>query len=201
MSSFTKNFEYQGPPMPSNTVVPPELNEHITIRRISCTADDSSVLTAGVICYLGGTTQANDMKASTDEWGKDLANGKCYVVEIQEHNPHFATTIDQPEYPNRMPNSNVTLSNYAATANQPVIVIPLEIGMKFWGVIGNAVNASVTKDTIYNVNASGGIIGAIDDPSPDAIVGSVHGFRAIATVTNNNWALFEYVGFVGLDTT
>lgn len=194
------NFEYSGPSMPTKTVCPPELNEHISVRRLTATADDSSVITAGIPLYLAGTTNANDMKVCGDEYGDVAAEGKIYVCEIVEHDPNFATTTDQPEYPNRMPNTSVTLSTYAHTANQPIIVIPLEIGMRVWMIIAHDASGGVTKDTIYNVSASTGYIGALDDPTPDAVTVQVHGFRAVATVATANWALFEYIGFYPLDT-
>jgi hypothetical protein len=200
MSSFTKNLEYQGHSMPFNTICPPELNEHIKIRRLPATADVASTLCAGVACYLSGTTNANDMTACTDEWGSNASEGMIYFTEIMEHDPNFATTTDQPEFPNRLPNTSVTLANYAPAENKAILVIPAVKGMFVWLLIANAVNASVTKDTMYNITAAD-IIGAIDDPTPDAITKGVHGFRAVATVTNYNWALFEYVGIVPIDTT
>lgn len=200
MSSFTQNFEYQGMEMPANTICPPELNEHKSIRKLKAKADAASTLVAGTLCYLTGGTSVNDMSVCTDEYGKNSAEGKVYAVEIIEHDPNFATTMDQPEFPNRLPNSSVTLANYAPAADKDIIVIPLEMGMYVWLLIGNAVNASVTKDTIYNC-VGNGIVGAIDDPTPDQVVYNVHGFRAVATVTNYNWALFEYIGLHAVDST
>ena len=198
--TLTKNPLYQGPDMPSNTVCPPELNEHITIRRITGTADDASVLTAGIPCYYSGTTQDNDFKVCGDEYGTNAAEGQFYIVEIQEHNPLFATTTDQPEFPNRMPNTSVTLSDYAAAANTNVILIPARIGMFFWGIIAHDASGSTTQDTLYNISTSAGYWGAIDDPTPDAVTKSVHVARAVATVATANWALFEYMGFRAIDT-
>jgi hypothetical protein len=200
MSSFTKNFEYQGPSMPSYTICPPELNEHITIRRLTATADVASLLTAGVLCTLTAGTNVNDMTPSIKEAGYLSTASKLYAVEIQEHNPYFATTTDLTEFPNRMPNASVTLANYAPAENATIIIIPVEIGMRIWLVIANAVNATVTKDTVYTCIANG-LVGAQDDVSPDALVYMSHGFRAVATATNENWGLFEYIGMIGIDST
>jgi len=198
--TLTINPEYQGPDMPGHTVCPPELNEFIKIRRLTGTADDASVCTAGIPVYYTGTTQDNDFAVCGDEYGDAADEGKVYVVEIQEHNPNFATTIDQPEYPNRMPNTSVTLASYAPAANKNIIVIPLEIGMYVWMIIAHDASGGVTKDTLYNISASTGYIGAIDDPTPDAVTKSVHIFRAVATVATANWALFEYQGHRAIDT-
>lgn len=200
MTTVTKNFEYQGPDMPSDTICPPEENEHVRVRRLKATADNASVSVAGTLTYLTGGTNANDMTNCVDEYGVTNAQGKMYAVELMKHDPAFPSSTTAPEYPNKIPQSSITISDYAPAANTSIIVIPVEIGMRIWLVIGNAVNVSLVKDTLYNV-AANGIIGSPADATPGAIVVNGHIFRAIATFTNSNWGFFEYMGMIGIDTT
>lgn len=201
MTTVTKNLEYQGPDMPDRTVCPSELNKYKNVRRLSATADTAN-LYAGLLTYLTGTTQANDMTEAGAHHGSTDQQGKLYSVEIVEHDPNFPSTSDTPTFPNKIPNSDVsgTIANYKHAANKPIKVIPLEVGMYVWGIIGLDITADVTKDYIY-YPAANGQIAASGDPDGAVIEKTAHAFRAVATFTNSNWALFEYMGFKAFDNT
>jgi len=201
MTTVTKNLEYQGLDHPVDTVAPPSLNKFKDVRRLTATADTANLL-AGLLCYLTGTTQANDMTEAGALRGNTDEQGDLFVVEIVEHDPAFPTTTARPQYPNKIPNSDVSASiaDYKHAANDDIIVIPLEIGMKVWLLIGNDITADTTYGNIY-YPAANGYVGAGGDPDGAAIDKVAHAFKALATFTNSNWALFEYIGYKAFDNT
>jgi len=198
--TLTKNFLYQGPDAPGETVCPPALNENITIRRLNATADVADLLCAGVLCYLTAGTNASDMTPTTAAFGDDSQDGIPCVVEIQQWNPYFAATTTKGVYPNKITNASATITDYTPAANTSIVVIPLEIGMKFW-VLGTT---NGTFDTTFGyeyVGAANGLIAAPGDPDGVAIDIVGHLFRSLATTENQNWALVQYMGKVAYDKT
>ena len=191
--TLTKNLVYQGPDGPHGTVVPREMNVGIQIRTLPAMADVADLLTAGVICMLTATTNESDMTPATAALGKDAREGDLFVVEIVHHDPYFATTTDIMVFPNKVPNSSITLADYTHAANTHIRVIPLEIGMKLW-VLGSN---DATFDTTYGyeyIIAANGLITAVADIDGVVIDQVAHTFKSLATTLNQNWALVEYMG-------
>jgi len=191
--ALTKNFLYQGPALPGSTVMPTELNPHKNIRRINATADVASLLTAGVHCYLTASTNASDMTPLVANFGDTSVEGLICIVEIQKHNPYYATTTDIAVYPNKMPNSSVTLATYAAAANTNILVIPIDVNDIYWCVGSNDATFDTTFMTEYEI-AANGLIAAVGDPDGVAIDMVSHKVVSVATTLNQNWALVKYMG-------
>lgn len=198
--TLTKNLIYQGPDMPGETVCPASLNGRFNIRRINATADVSDLLVAGVLGYLTATTNASDITPTSAVYGDDAREGILFVTEIQQANPYFPTTTDRAVYPNRVPNTTCTITDYSHAQNTNIVIIPLEVGMYVW-LIGSV---DGTFDTTFGygyVSAANGLIAAVGDPDGIAIDISCHYFTSIATTLNQNWALFRYDGKVAFDKT
>jgi hypothetical protein len=191
--TLTQNFIYQVPAMPGDTVVPTDLNPFKNIRRINATADVSSVLTAGVFCYLTAGTQANDVTPTVTEFGDVDAEGVVCIVEIVRSDTNFAATTDRPINPNKMPNGSCTLTDYTHTAEKPMIVIPLEEGMIVWCVGSSNGTFDTTFGTRYIFAANGMIkaTGAPTGATPDKLAMTV---TSMATTSNQNWALVRFEG-------
>lgn len=198
--TLTKNFMYQGPAAPGDTVVPANLNTNHRIRRINATADVASKMCAGILVYGTFTTNAADMTQAAATIGRDSLNGILCVVEIQHHNPAFPTTTTTPRFPNKIPNASSTLTNYTAGANENIIIIPLEKGMYVWLLqTVNATGATTINNQYYLT--TDGFVAAPGDPDGVAIDESGHCFTAIATTATQNWALYRYEGQVAHDKT
>lgn len=192
--SLTQNLLYRGPSWPSDGyIIPPALNPQFRIREINATADVADLLTAGTLCYLTGTTNDNDVTPTPADYGKTSQQGNLFVVLAQQHNPAFATTANRPQFPNLMPNTSVTLTDYTHDANTSILVAYVEIGMKLWLRGGN----DATFDTVFGyeyICAANGVIVAPADPDGEVIETVAHTFKSLATTTNQNWALVEYMG-------
>lgn len=191
--TLTKNFEYQGPDRPTFSVVPPEWNSDIYYRELNATADVADKITAGILVYLTGTTNASDMTQVAATYGKDSQGGKLYITQCREHDIYFPTTVSKPHFPNRLPNTTATLTDYTHGANRSIIVIPVEKGMKLWCL--GSVNG--TWDTTFNteyIPATDGFIGAVGDVDGVVIDEVAHKFRSCATTLNQNWSFMEYLG-------
>jgi hypothetical protein len=202
--AMTKNFNYSGPDFPYQSILPPSLNFRFNVKEKKIPAyADTADLTAGLLCYHTGTTQDADMTECPAEYGSNDQQGLIYAVALQESHPSFAKTVDKPVFPMRIPKAtdvSGSLSDYKYEANDPIEVIKLEIGMYVWLLIGNDATADVTEGYTYFPIASG-YVGAQGDPDGTAIAKKAHGFTAIATFTNMNWALFRYEGIVPFDDT
>jgi hypothetical protein len=198
--TLTQNFEYQGPDAPGDTVVPPNLNPHINIRRLNAMCDVASKICAGICTYLSGTTNASDMTQAAATQGRDSQGGKLYVTEIEHSSIYFPATTTKPRYPNKMPNATCTLTDYTAAENTSIIQIPLEKGMVFWGLGSTNGSFDATKDYDYYLTTDG-FWAAPGDPDGVAIDESGHCARALATTSNQNWVLLEYKGQVAHDKT
>lgn len=191
--TLTKNYLYQGPAGPGATVVPTELNPFQNIRRLPAMADVADLLVAGVLCYLTGTTNASDMTPCVANFGDTSLEGIVCVVEIQQSNPYYPTTTEKAVYPNKIPNTTCTITDYSPAANTHIIVIPLDINMWFWTI--GSVNGS--WDTVFMTeyeNAANGLIAGVGDPDGVAIDMVSHKYVSVATTTNQNWSLMKYVG-------
>ena len=194
MSSFTNNFYYQGPSEPGATVAPAEYNVYKDIRRINAIADVADLLTAGTLCYLTASTNASDMTPTVTEHGDiDAQYGMICIVEIEEHNPQYPTTVDRAVYPNKMPNTSVTRATYSPAANTKIIVIPLEEGMNIWISGSHDITFDSTFGTCYIPTADGRLkaTGAPTGATPDK---NAHHFMSLATVANYNWHFMRYLG-------
>ena len=192
--TLTNNYYYKGPALPGDTVAPAEYNVFKDIRRINATADVASLLTAGTLCYLTGTTQASDMTPTVTEMGDvDAQYGLICVVEIEKHNPQYATTTDLAVWPNKMPNTTVTRANYSPAAETKIIVIPLEEGMNIWILGSQDGSFDTTFGTCYIAAANGYIkaTGAPTGATPDK---NAQTFMSLATTTNQNWTFCRYLG-------
>ena len=196
--TLTKNFFYQGPDQPADTVVPPSLNVFKNIRKITAMADVADLLCAGVLCYLTGTTNASDMTPCVTEHGEAAAEGFICVVEIEKWTPYHAATVDKGVYPNKITNATATITNYTPAANTYITVIPLEIGMVLW-VLGSTNGSFDTTFGTSYIPAANGLIKAEGQPtgaSPDKRAGR---FVSMATTVNQNWALVRYEGICMYD--
>ena len=143
--------------------------------------DDAGGLLQGYACYRSGGTQYNDMTVAADEHGITAALGAIYLVELDEWGVHQAYNHADAAY----------------SADDPITVVRCQIGKKYWL---KCVSLTIVEDTIYNI--TDGFITAIDDPTPDAVVYNVHGFRSLAYATTlTGWAPYEYVGLVAIDST
>ena len=197
--TLTTNFYYKGPSGPGSTVVPSEYNVYKDIRRINATADVASLLTAGTLCYLTAGTNAADMTPAITEMGQTAATaGLLCVVEIEEHNPQYATTVDMAVYPNKMPNTSVTRATYSPAANTKIIVIPLEVGMNLWVVSSHDASFDTTFGTTY-ISAANGYIKAEGQPTGAAMDLRAHHFMSLATTENQNWHFVRYEGVRAYD--
>ncbi len=142
--------------------------------------DDAGGLYQGYLCYRSAGTQKNDFTVASDEFGDAAAEGTIYAVERQVSDAH----------------QSYNFADEAYSANDPIVVVRLEIGKKYWLKVSGE---TVVEDTLYN--AVGGTVGAIDDPTPDAITKSVHIFRCLALATTlTGWCPFEYQGYRAIDT-
>ena len=201
--AITRNPEYQGQDYPYDGIlVPPELNENIRIKRVHAAADAATDLAFGNLAYFSQGTEKNDMTATSAEYGKtDQQHGIYLVTPFEGSGPlTFAYTTDAPSTPYLVPNSSITLANYQLAAEEEFTAIELRPGMKFWALIGNDITADVVWNYVYYCVANG-LIGAQAKPAEDAIEKKGHAFRAVASFTNLNWALFEYLGYVPYDDT
>lgn len=144
--------------------------------------DDVGGLYQGYLCYRTGTTQKNDFTVAADEHpgGAVVTNNIMYVVERQISDIH----------------QSYNFADEAYGENDPIVVVRLEVGKKYWLKV-NAL--TIVEGTLYN--PVGGTVGAIDDPTPDAITINTHGFIALAAATTlTGWCPFLYEGIVSIDT-
>ena len=70
--------------------------------------------------------------------------------------------------------------------------------MKFWCQIGNDITADMVWEYTYYC-AANGLIAAGADPDGTAMARKGHAFKALASFTNMNWALFQYKGSEAFD--
>jgi len=192
--AITDNFYYQGPALPGSTVCPSEYNQFKDIRRLNAMADVADLLCAGTLCYLTASTNASDMTPTVTEMGDiDAQYGMICVVEIEEHNPQYATTVDLAVSPNKMPNTTVTRADYSPAANTKIIVIPLEEEMNVWILGSEDGSFDTTFGTCYIAAANGYIkaTGAPTGATPDK---NAQTFMSLATTANQNWAFCRYKG-------
>ena len=146
--------------------------------------DDAGGLLQGYLCYRTGTTQKNDFTVAIDEHpGLTVVTFNIlYAVEVVTSDIHQAYNHADAAY----------------SANDPIVVVRLEAGKKYWLKVSGE---TIVEGTLYNP-ITGGFVGAIDDPTPGAIVGNTHGFIALAPAdTLTGWAPFLYEGIVSIDTT
>ena len=196
--ALTTNFYYQGPDMPGATVCPTELNPFQNIRRLPAIADVADLLVAGTLCYLTSTTNLSDMTPCVTEHGQSAAEGIICVVEIKQMDPYLPTTTDIAVYPNRVPNTTCTITDYSPAANTNITVIPLEPGMIVW-VLGSTDGSFDTTFSTSYIAAANGLIKAEAQPTGAAIDIRAQTFTSIATTVNQNWALTRYEGVKALD--
>jgi len=198
---MTKNPEYQGQDYPYDGVLfPPELNEHHRIKTIPMAADAATTIFYGVTAYFSQGTQTNDITPCGAEYGKDDREGKAYVVTPRKGDIRFAYTTDAPWLPGLMPNSSITLSAYQLAAEAECEGVPLEKGMYVWLPIGNDITADVVWNYIY-YHIANGFIGSQGDPDGTVIAKKGLAYRAVASFTNMNWALFEVMDSQAYDDT
>jgi hypothetical protein len=194
--TMAKNPDYQGQDYPYDGIlVPPSLNQGIKIKKLTASADAATDIAFGNIVYYSQGTEKTDMTAGSDEYGGTDQQARIYLAcPFERAGPlTFAYTTDAPSTPYLVPNSSITMSTYQLAAEEEFIAIELKPGMKFWGLIGNNITADVVWNYTYYCVASG-LIGAKDDPDGTTVVLKGHAFRAVASFTNLNWALFEYLG-------
>jgi hypothetical protein len=99
-----------------------------------------------------------------------------------------------------IPNSSITLANYQLAAEAECECVKLKKGDVFWGLIGNDITGDVVWENTYYCVANG-LIGSQGDPDGTTIAKKGHAFKALASFTNMNWALFEYMGSETYDDT
>ena len=144
--------------------------------------DDAGGLYQGYLCYRTGTTQQNDFTVASDEHpgGAVVTDNILYAVEYVSSDIH----------------QSYNYADEAYSANDPITVVRLEVGKKYWLKV---TSLSVVEGTLYN--PVGGTVGAIDDPTPDAITVNTHGFICLAPATTlTGWCPFLYEGIVSIDT-
>lgn len=198
--TLTANFLYYGPDMPDSTVCPSNLNEFHKVRRINATADVADLLCAGVFCYLTAGTNTTDMTPATADFGDDAREGIICIVEIKKSDPRIVTTVDRIQYPNKVPNTTCTITDYTPAENTSIIVIPLEVNMWVWCL--GSVNGSWDTTFGYGYTiTTNGLLGAVEDPDGIAIDISSWYFTSMATTVNQNWCLVRVDGKVAYDKT
>lgn len=198
---MTENPEYQGQDYPYDGVLfPPELNEHVRIKKIPAAADAATTISYGTLAYFSQGTQKNDITPTGAEYGKDDREAAIYLVIVRKGDIRFAYTTDAPHLPGLVPNTSITLSNYQLAAEAECEVVKLEKGMYCWIQIGADITADVVWNYVYYCIA-GGLVGAQGDPDGAVIAKKGHAFRAIASFENLNWALFQYLGSQAYDDT
>jgi hypothetical protein len=201
MAVLTRNFEYQGPLYPVNTLVPPELNSKVEVRVINATTYTANIY-SGLLLYYTGTTNASDLTEAPANAGGDDLIAKLYLCRLDHGRLDQATTTTTP-LPGLIPHAtdvSGTIANYKFAANTSIKVTPVNISMKLW-VMGSQ---DATWDTTFNYNyypAAAGLIEASGDPDGTTAALTSHCFRSCATTTNNNWCLVEYQGFKTYDDT
>lgn len=144
--------------------------------------DDAGGLYPGYLCYRTGTTQKNDMTVAIDEHpGQAVVTfNTLYAVELPVSDIHQAYNFAEAAY----------------SENDPIQVVEIEIGKMYWLKVSSL---TLVEDTLYN--PVGGTIGAIDDPTPDAVTGNTWGFKSLAYATTlTGWAPFLCVGIIAIDT-
>ena len=192
--AMAKNPDYQGQDYPYDGVLfPPELNEHKRLKTLPGAADAATTIMAGVLAYYSQGTQKNDLTPCGAEYGKDDREGSVYLVIPRKGDVRFAYTTDAPYMPGLIPNTSITLANYQIAAEAECEVVKLVKGMVFWGLIGNDITGDVVWEYTYYCIANG-LIGAQGDPDGSTIAKKGHAFKALASFTDLNWALFEYMG-------
>ena len=138
------------------------------------------------------------MTPCVTEHGQSAAEGFICVVEIEQHNPLFASTVDLAVYPNKMPNTTVTRATYSAAVDTKIIVIPLEEEMNIWVLGSQDGSFDTTFGTAY-ICASNGYIKAEGQPTGAAMDVRAHRFVSLATTVDQNWAFCRYQGVRALD--
>jgi len=198
---ITRNPEYQGQDYPyDGNLFPPELNEHKRLKVIPAAADAATAIFYGCLAYFSAGTQVNDITPCGVAHGKDDREAKIYVVIPRKGDVRFAYTTDAPYMPGLVPNTSITIANYQLAAEDECEVVMLEPGMYVWLQIGDDITADVLWNYTYYPIANG-YVGAQDDPDGSVIAEKMHAFRAVASFENLNWALFQYVGKEGVDST
>jgi hypothetical protein len=201
--AITKNPDYQGQDYPYDGVlVPPSLNEGIKIKKIHAAADAATNISFGTLCYFSQGTEKNDMTVTPVDYGDTDLEADLYLATPYSGGGPltFAYTTDAPTTPYLVPNTSITLSNYQLAAEEEFTAIKLEKGMVFWVLIGNDITADVVWNYTYYCIA-GGLIGAGADPDGATIEKKVHAFKPLASFTNMNWALVQYIGKEAQDDT
>lgn len=201
--AMTKNPNYMGQDYPYDGVlIPPSLNEGIPIKRRQLAADAATSIAIGCLVYISGGTEANDATAAGAERGSDDRGDDLWVAVAPAGSTYlsFPYTTTATNTPWLVPNSSITLSNYQLAAEAEFTAVELRIGMKVWLLIGNDITADVVVGYDYYCGANG-MPAAGGDPDGAAIDEVGHCFKAVASFTNMNWALFEYKGFKAYDDT
>lgn len=192
--AMKKNPEYMGQDYPyDGELIPAALNEGKKYKIIQANADAATSIMAGCLAYFSAGTQVNDITPTPVDFGDTDLEAGLYLVLPRKGDVRFAYTTDAPYWPSLVPNSSITMSSYQIAAEASCEVVKLEPGMYFWGLIGNDITADVIWNHTYYCIA-GGLIGAGGDPDGATIEKKVHAFRAVASFTNMNWALFQYLG-------
>ena len=193
---LTENFWYKGQAMPSGTVVPPHLNKFIDVERISVRADTANIR-AGMLVNLTATTHANDMTECGANFGSADTEGILCVVDVVEHDLGFATTLETPEFPNRIPNISATAADYNQAANGSLIVVPIQLGMVFWALGSSDGTFDAVLGMLYKP-AANGLVAALPTAGTAIDVRSWV-FRALASTSNQNWLIIQTMGLVAYD--
>ena len=191
------NFIYSGDNGPKNTVAPAHLNKFVDVRRLTVYADTANIY-AGMIVDLTGTTQTSDMTECGAHYGGADTEGFPCIVEIVEHDPNFATTTETPEFPNRLPNTTAaTVANHKHAENGTIIVIPLQLSMCTWVLGSEDASFDAVAGTLYITAAAGLMVAA--PTAGTAVDVRAWAARSLATTTNQNWFLVQWIGLIAYD--
>lgn len=143
--------------------------------------DDAGGIYQGYACYRTGTTQKNDFSVATDEFGLDASQSIIYLREFDPFSIHEAYNF----------------ADSIGIENDPMMFVQCQPGMKYWL---KCAALTLVEGTRYNI--TNGLITAIDDPTPDAVVYNAHLFTSLALATTlTGWAPFRYEGLVAIDST
>lgn len=192
--TVTENMDFQCPiTEPQTSILINPDHPHDELNGSSDTADCSP----GLLGINTGTTQANDITPATASFGKIAQDGNLYAIEIEGYSPDFATPYKHP------PNSSFTHADYKKAANRPLKLIKLDskaIGLKLWLLMTINATGAATRGEIL-VPAANGFLARVGDPDGEAIDGVAYGFRALATIANQNWVPVEFIGKQTFDKT
>jgi len=197
---MTLNADYMGGDYPyDGNLFPPERNRHFDIKPIQGSIDTSDKIAWGTLCYLSQTTITNDFEVVTVDWGEVETEGAVYICIPRKGDTRFAWTTASAHFPGLIPRTaSVTLTSYQFTAGQTAEFVKLEPGMVHWGLVSYDGSGDTVKDQIYYTTAAGFLV--VGDAPAGAAPDEVrHGWRCLATTTNMNWGLFQYLGLTPAD--